>query len=119
MSLRDTDNEFEIVSLRDTDKGLKIISLCNTDNYGLVLHISVISTKYLIRIMIVFVLGFLWIPSVLGDCSPEAGDCQDGSCSDSCYIWRGPNTKDISLHYCDGDDVSDFIETSENHVKKL
>ena len=60
--------------------------------------------------MILFVLGFLWIPSVLGDCSSEAGNCQDGTCSDSCYIWRGPNKVDTSLHYCSGDDVSDFIK---------
>ena len=69
--------------------------------------------------MILFVLGFLWIPSVIGGCTKEEGDCKDGSCSDSCYIWRGPNEVDSSLHFCTGDDVVDFITDSSESCKKV
>ena len=41
--------------------------------------------------MIVFVLVFLWIPSVLGDCSEDnLFGCQEGTCTDSCLVWQNP-----------------------------
>ena len=69
--------------------------------------------------MIAFLIGFLLIPSVLGSCTKEAGDFQDGTCSDSCFVWRGPNEVDISLNYCSGDDVSDFIRTVEDLCEEV
>jgi len=62
--------------------------------------------------MITFLIGFLLIPSVLGSCSKEAGDCWEGTCSDSCFVWRGPNGVDDNLHFCTGDDVVEFISDS-------
>ena len=44
-----------VASQHEPRHWMKIVSLRDTDNYGLVLHISVVSTKYPIRIMIVLV----------------------------------------------------------------
>ena len=62
--------------------------------------------------MITFLIGFLLIPSVLSSCSSEAGNCQEGSCCSDSYVWRGPNDVDPNLHFCEGDDVVNFITDS-------
>ena len=59
--------------------------------------------------IVLFLIGFLWIPSVLGGCTKVAGDCQDGSCSDSCYVWRGPFD---GPSHCSIDGLSYFITTT-------
>ena len=56
--------------------------------------------------MIAFVLVLLWAPSVIGGCGDlpvVTGACDQGTCTDSCYIWReGPM-------YCVASTVSDLI----------